>query len=62
MRARQERAEARERLRAVVQAGGGRAHPRQLADAAEAYENSVVRRLGLLLEHRVSLRPIGTGV
>jgi predicted transcriptional regulator of viral defense system len=35
----------------IVHDLGGRAHPRHLAGAAEAYENSVVRRLGFLLEH-----------
>jgi hypothetical protein len=35
----------------IVHDLGGRARPRRLGDAAEAYENSVVRRLGFLLEH-----------
>lgn len=30
---------------------GGRANPQKLARAAASYENSVVRRLGYLLEH-----------
>jgi predicted transcriptional regulator of viral defense system len=34
----------------IVHDLGGRAHPRQLVDAAQSYENSVVRRLGFLLE------------
>lgn len=34
----------------IVHDLGGRARPRRLGDAAEAYENSVVRRLGFLLE------------
>lgn len=35
----------------VVQDIGGKANPKLLASAAAAYENSVVRRLGYLLEH-----------
>ena len=35
----------------IVHDLGGRAHPRKLEAAAEVYENSVVRRLGFLLEH-----------
>jgi hypothetical protein len=35
----------------VVHDLGGRANPRTLARATEAYENSVVRRLGYLLEY-----------
>lgn len=36
---------------------GDRANPRQLAQAAEAYENSSVRRLGYLLERAGHIRP-----
>lgn len=35
----------------IVHDLGARAHPRRLGDAAEAYENSVARRLGFLLQH-----------
>jgi predicted transcriptional regulator of viral defense system len=35
----------------VVKDIGAKANPRRLAKAASAYENSVVRRLGFLLEH-----------
>jgi predicted transcriptional regulator of viral defense system len=35
----------------IVHDLGERAHPRRLVDAAQSYENSVVRRLGFLLEH-----------
>lgn len=35
----------------IVHDLGDRAHPRKLGDAARVYENSVVRRLGFLLEH-----------
>jgi hypothetical protein len=35
----------------VVRDIGGKANSKSLAKAAEVYENSVARRLGLLLEH-----------
>ncbi len=41
----------------IVHDLGDRVHPRRLVAAAEAYENSVVRRLGFLLEHFGHRRP-----